>query len=227
MSFDNLDSTIQDLQNYDGLPLLGVVIDNNDPLNLSRVKVRIPGLFDPDNGEVPWVGPLKFAPFGMGASWGVYGSPAIGSAVAVYLQRGNPQYPLYLSVHRQANGEFPAGKAWGFVDPVGNKVKFDLVDKSITLTTNDSIVFRTDGQGNLSVTVPGKTDFVSEGDTTLTSNAKLKLKASSSIDLEAPTLNIQANTESTGTLKNNGKDVGSTHRHGGISVGGSNTSPPV
>jgi len=51
-------------------------------------------------------------------------------------------------------------------------------------------------------------------------------------EVNATTLTINANVvingdiESTGTMTNNGKDVGSSHTHGGVQSGGSNTSTP-
>jgi hypothetical protein len=40
-------------------------------------------------------------------------------------------------------------------------------------------------------------------------------------------INLIGNTNITGTLTNNGHNVGSTHEHSGVSTGGSNTGPPL
>lgn len=241
MSVDNLDSSLRAIDSYEGVPLLGTVTENIDPLNLSRIKVRIAGLYDPDKGEVPWAGPIKNSQFGISDSWGIYGSPAVGSDVVVYLQNGDPHYPVYYSIQRHANPEFASGTSWGFVDPKGNKLKVDLTSGSITLTTNDNVVFNTDGQGNLSVTVPGTTSVESTGNITVTGDADITVNAAANVNmtagatmhLTAATLNIDAptnvngNVSTTGTLTNNGKNVGSTHKHSGVSTGSGQTGNPV
>lgn len=222
MAVDSLNSNLDIVGDYDGVPFLGTVVSNTDPLNLDRVKVRVDGLYDPDKGDVPWCGPRKLSPFGIGGSWGVYGSPAVGSEVLVYLQMGDPHYPVYESIMRTANSNFPSGKSWGFVDPLGNTLKFDLVTKSIKLTTNDGVIFHTDGAGNVSVSNPKKMTFT----------------AGTEVELNAPQLTINAqvttngnthtngNVSSDGSLTNNGTNVGSTHVHGNVRSGSDNSGGP-
>lgn len=47
------------------------------------------------------------------------------------------------------------------------------------------------------------------------------------INITTPTLAIHGNVAITGTLTNNGKNVGSTHEHSGVQTGGSNTGAPI
>lgn len=46
-----------------------------------------------------------------------------------------------------------------------------------------------------------------------------------SLTVEGPTT-LNGDTDTTGALTNNGKDVGSTHTHGGVQTGGGNTATP-
>jgi hypothetical protein len=63
----------------------------------------------------------------------------------------------------------------------------------------------------------------------------LNLVAVATINLTAPNINLIAseminlsgNTESEGTLTNNGVDISSTHAHSGVEPGGGDTGPPV
>jgi len=48
-----------------------------------------------------------------------------------------------------------------------------------------------------------------------------------SVSITAPAVNITGNVSTTGTLKNNGVNVGSSHVHGGVQTGGSNTGGPA
>ena len=49
----------------------------------------------------------------------------------------------------------------------------------------------------------------------------------SAINLTAPTITLTGNVQTTGALTNNGTNVGSTHRHGGVTIGTQSTGPPA
>ena len=125
MSFDTLNDALSLVEGYDGKYFLGKVVENADPLNLDRIKASVTNLYDPDLGDVPWAGPIKISPFGIGASYGWYGNPSVGSDVLILLQEGDIQYPLYMSVQLTGNENFPSGSSWGFADPAGNTFKVE------------------------------------------------------------------------------------------------------
>jgi hypothetical protein len=59
-------------------------------------------------------------------------------------------------------------------------------------------------------------------------HANIELLATAIINIKGATVNIEGNVNITGgTLKHQGKDVGSTHKHGGVQTGGGQTSVPV
>jgi phage baseplate assembly protein gpV len=68
-----------------------------------------------------------------------------------------------------------------------------------------------DPSGNVSVDTVGTLALSSDGDMSIT----------------APNLSINANIATTGALTNNGVNISSTHVHGGVQSGGSNTGTPV
>lgn len=61
----------------------------------------------------------------------------------------------------------------------------------------------------------------------------VKVTAVQHVEVVAPTIKLVGNLDvigditSTGTVTNNGKDIGSTHKHDGVLVGGANTGEPV
>lgn len=248
MSVDTLDSNLELTRDYDGIKFLGKVVKNEDPLNLDRVQVRVDGLYDPDDGEVPWAGPRKLSSFGIGNGFGIYGVPAVGADVIITLQNGDPHYPMYESVQRYAHLDYPSGHVWGFVDPDGNKLKVDLQGHTVTFTSSTNVVFHIDNQGNLSVDVPGTTTVTSQKTISLISEQDMNLNATGSINIDAGTaVNIDAGTDvnvtapninntgdvdtqgdqtSNGSIVNNGKHVDSTHTHDGIKRGGEISNPP-
>lgn len=61
----------------------------------------------------------------------------------------------------------------------------------------------------------------------------VKVTAVQHVEVTAPTikligdLEVIGNIKSTGTVFNNGKNIGSTHQHNGVLVGGANTGAPI
>lgn len=212
MSFDTLNSQLELFTDYgSGKFFLGKVYDNQDPLNLDRIRASVPGLYDPDLGETPWIGPVKFSPFGTGDTWGVYGTPAVGSNVLILLQDGDPHYPMYFSVQTKENTEFPSGECWGFQDPYGNVLK--VTSTVIDLTTQDGVSI-TITEGKVTLNCPS--DFTATA-ASFTLNGPVNINGA---------VGVSGNVSTTGTLKNNGVNVGSTHTHGGVTPGGGNTAIP-
>lgn len=157
MSFDTLSENLFLIDGLGNKWLKGTVVQNVDPKNLDRIQVSIPGLYDPDLGDVPWCGPVKLSPFGFGSGYGVFGTPVIGSDVAVTLQGGDQHYPLYMHIQCFANpDEFPSGQAWGFKDLQGNKLV--VAGKDIQFQSGGGFMVHIDQDGNITTTVPaGKT----------------------------------------------------------------------
>lgn len=58
------------------------------------------------------------------------------------------------------------------------------------------------------------------------SSKQITLETPGNVTITAGTLTINAPITHTGTITSNGKNVGSTHTHGGVSSGGSNTAGP-
>jgi uncharacterized protein involved in type VI secretion and phage assembly len=73
---------------------MGVVVDNDDPQRLGRVRIRIPGLHEPRG---PWARPLTIG--GGAKDRGLFSVPAVGADVAVWFDKGDPEAPVYLAGH--------------------------------------------------------------------------------------------------------------------------------
>jgi len=71
----------------------GVVTANEDPLKLGRVKLRVPGLIEPQSG---WVFPDAQ---GAGPQLGLWFIPVVGADVKVRFLGGDPDVPLYSGGH--------------------------------------------------------------------------------------------------------------------------------
>jgi hypothetical protein len=69
---------------------LGSVVDNDDPLKIGRVRVFVPGLLDPESA---WALPMGHM---YGVKCGSFWVPEVGSNVAVFLNQGDIDHPLYI-----------------------------------------------------------------------------------------------------------------------------------
>lgn len=81
------------LDEAERIPFLmsGVVVDRLDPKGLGRVRVRVPGFYEPAS---PWARPLSV---GSGsANRGLFSSPAVGAEVAILFLMGDRDRPVYL-----------------------------------------------------------------------------------------------------------------------------------
>lgn len=66
---------------------LGKVVDRNDPQNLCRVRVRIPGIME----KTPWAKPRG----GGSNNEGIASVPPVGADVYVVFLNGDPRMPVY------------------------------------------------------------------------------------------------------------------------------------
>lgn len=127
---------------YDGLIFKGVVVANNDPLKLERVKIKIPGLYDDqDQSLYPWCISFKRMTFGNGSGFGEFGVPSLGAVVGVFLQQGDPHYPVYMGSPLQvgmtlAEAAVNYPNRYGFKDPAGNLFYVDMTSGDVKFAHN-------------------------------------------------------------------------------------------
>lgn len=143
-------NALSDAINSGGLNLKqGTVKSVDDPKNIGRIQVSIPGYLD--QGDLPWVGVMRNSIFGIGPSFGTYGSPAEGSEVVVHFQNNDIHHGICLgSLITSANGTSGFGPSdWGFKDPAGNV--FKVSNGSITFTSASGTSFTIDSSGNLKI----------------------------------------------------------------------------
>jgi hypothetical protein len=161
MGFNTTNDTLAHQENYGQSYYIGTVTANNDTVGIGRVQAHVEGLFDTDQGEVPYVGPMKDSPFGFGAGakgpYGVYGMPQVGSTIKIELQNGDEHQGLYstLITAQSAHPWFNTPSRWGFVDPAGNSLQIDMSTGAWTWThqSGDSIAY--DGSGNVVEVIKG------------------------------------------------------------------------
>lgn len=205
MSFINLNNQIPN--EIQGLKIYrGIVIDNNDPLHLDRIKCIIPNLYDDSIGDVPWIIPVKHCIFGQSDNIGEFGVPPVGSIVCVQLQENDPNFPVYTGFLMSDKGSQNQVGVFTVIDQSGSKLTIDTVNKNAKYEhcTGASFEITKDGgfnvnipqnmvtniQGNLNATIKGNADCTINGNLNCTVNGNTKVKTS------------EANIECSGNITN-------------------------
>ncbi len=78
----------------------GVVTNNQDPLKIGRVRLRVPGLLE---GETGWALPIG-SPGAGEKQLGFFSVPVEGAEVGVWFIQGDPDRPCYVAGHWGAPG---------------------------------------------------------------------------------------------------------------------------
>ena len=168
----------------------GIVFDNNDPLQIGRVKAIVPGMYTKESAQ--WIRRKTCHPLGAGMKSEFFAVPEIGSKIWLEFPFGEDSFPYYTT-------ETPFGKfartenflqdypnSYGFVDSTGfyvqqnklsgtleiyypNSYKITCGQGSVQISSECEIIFdapETSTTGALNVGV-GKSGIVSAGSQTL------------------------------------------------------------
>lgn len=184
-------NSINDTPNSDdlkGKKYLGLVVFNDDPLMIERIKVTIPSMFDGQPEELPWVGRNMGGtiPGHKSDGFGDFNlPPRVGSEVTVIFQEGNPLYPMYEAFPIQTDERPEEGKTnylyrYGRKDPRGNVFFVDTKDDApiqayVKLVCGVEIM----------VSDTGKVSISADDDITVIAKANMKAQVTGNLDLNA------------------------------------------
>ena len=188
---------------------IGLVTNNEDPDNLSRVKVKLPWLSDRD--ESNWA---RIVMPGAGKERGLYVMPEIDDEVLVAFEQGDPNRPVIIGNMWNSKDKTPLGQATavasgkvktrifqtrgghylkfvedsdGYIelqDAGGNtQLKLDYISKEITLKSTGKV----NVEGSQDVTVKAATKVVVDGSSSveISSNGNIKVAATGNLELSA------------------------------------------
>lgn len=145
-----------------GQILLGVVVDNNDPLKKQRVRVSVPGKLEYESlDELPWLLPKTYSPYGVGDNYGVVHVPRIGSRVYVSFQDADTKFGVY-EADAVAQGFVPVPELLanypnriGSINPVGDLFYLDLTTKDLFIRRLSGTTILIEESGDVTLTVAG------------------------------------------------------------------------
>lgn len=210
MSFNSLNAQLP-VEDKGNRLYKGVVVDNNDPLHLDRIKVSIPELIDPELGETPWIFPIKNCMFGQGKGYGQFGPPPIGAVVIVELQGQDVNFAYYSGylLDKQNTVQDLQPGQYRTVDPSGSVLNIDTINNTFDYNHISGVVFHIENgtlsimtnqhinmqvNGDTSITTQGQTDISSQGNVNINSQGQTAIKASGNINAECSTFDVKASS---------------------------------
>lgn len=125
----------------------GVVVENEDPKNQQRLKIKVPQVFGEDILDY-WT-PAKGIP--QGDQMGLYAIPDIGSLVWVSFEQGNPHYPIWEYGSFDTNKERHTPGKFGFYTPKGHSIELNDTEGTVTITGKAGNVVTLEKDGRISV----------------------------------------------------------------------------
>jgi len=165
-----------------------VVVDNNDPEKLGRIKVKFPWS---DSDETPWA---RYSAAHAGKDRGAYCIPEIDDEVLVGFEFGNPDKPIIVgslynvddAPHSKTGSDENLIKA--FITKSGNEVIFndESGNEEIKISMKDGKNQIVLGLSGPSITITSEGDIGIKGaNITIESSDKMTLKAGSDIEIKA------------------------------------------
>ena len=202
----------------------GVVVDNNDPDKLQRVKVSIDLWDGLTTDQLDWVRPKKDVFLGNSPNSGTQNIPEIGSEVRVTFPNGDERDPQYEGMEVNESNKctlfdefYP--NTYGQKDSVGN---YEITNKETKITVHkfaSGTTIQADPDGTYTIMSPDGLAYISmngNGEITLKgskiniegtdevnlSSTKIKINASHDLELNANTTQIisQNSTSIKGSL---------------------------
>lgn len=142
------DKILKEFENDPNKEYLGDVEDNNDPLKLGRLKIRIDLYEDMETNQLPWSAPQTSLFLGNSENTGMLSVPIVGSQVKVFFPTKDIDHPFYKGADLTNNNkttffeeDYP--NTYGFKDDIGNFFKVNKTQKTLLIQhyTSSNILF--------------------------------------------------------------------------------------
>ena len=143
----------------------GIVVANNDPQKMKRLKIKIAGYLDGDENSLPWATPVSDSFLGGQANSADISIPKVGSEVVVVFPNNDVGFPFYIG-NWQSNPvpsvfqtnypnrhgrQDPSGTYW-YVDETSKEFKFHHVSGfEFTIDEEGNFLLNTPGNGEVNV----------------------------------------------------------------------------
>lgn len=155
-----------------------VVVDNDDPAGLGRVKVK----FAWQEGDTPW---LRMTNPHAGGGKGMYFIPEVGEEVLIGFENGNAEKPFVLGTMYNGNESSSYHTAGNDQKVIhtrsGTKVIMNDAQGSIYIEDPSGNTWFMDGKGNITVNAPNNISMTAGGNISLTAGQNINASAAMNI----------------------------------------------
>lgn len=135
----------------------GLILDNDDPSKIGRIKATVAGLYeDQDLEKLPWIYPINAAGLGGRTDSSSFIVPEIGSEICIIFPYDDIYFPCYIGYYqskkthqRVFDENYPL--AYGFMDAIGNSIKVDKSDGSVVINHTSGSIIKIEKDGSMSV----------------------------------------------------------------------------
>ena len=156
--------------------VLGIVVTNNDPAKLMRVKIRAHSIHrNVDDESLPWAIPyFNINPQGVGSGMSGVSVPGIGTKILFFFQDDSIMNPVYVGgfmtgnlAIEELNEDYP--HSYGYIDRSGNLFFTNTEKDHIIINHVSGTSIKIDGAGRMSIAVadtkigPNATTFNERG----------------------------------------------------------------
>jgi len=178
----------------------GTVMDNNDPLQYGRVKVKIyPMLADVETTNLPWAVPMYPIFEGAGTGAGYFAVPDIGTNVFIMFEMGDIYQPVYIGEAPDAVKGLPTDRTTNYPN------------RKVLKTSSGIVVYIDDTAIDLKVVHPSGSYVLidNNGDIKITChrNAEITTTANTvvnAVDVDINATNVDITASGTASLTANG-----------------------
>lgn len=166
----------------------GVVTDNQDPLNIGRIRAKVPDVLGEDHVS-GWAMPC--APFG-GKGMGFFALPTVNAGVWIEFEHGDPDYPIW------------SGCWWGSKSEVPDLLYTDP-DKKVLIKTagGQSILFEDGPPAKITIQTTNSQQVVLSDE----GGGQITISTASSQKIEMQTTTIKLDNGSAATVELSGPKV--------------------
>lgn len=172
------------------MPYNGVVVNNEDPKKLGRLKVRTELLEGIPDEDLPWVSKKPNTFLGGSTKSGSVSIPEKGSIVCVEYPTEDVNFGFYesywLTMKTRVSAfdeDYP--NSYGFIDSIGNLFKINKIKKTVEFKHPSGTMIFIDKDGNVKVESVKNIDIIAKE----TMNLKAK-----TMNLQAETMSVNAST---------------------------------